>query len=359
MISMPGKSIRSIVDSRGGIHLSIYLENQHSTEHLRQQISDAIETCRDKLLPVRSQEQIETILEPILRLKNDSEMLRSMQENVAIFRKDDLFRVIHLPTPVQRLTVVADSFHIKPLLSWTQESNDFVWVDLQDGFAKVFAGDRRAVMPMVVIPTNQAISGLGQPGGIFAVANAVLDVRRGFSHNATKLVFLSGTASECDRLARVLRKAQLHPKLIRFIGAEHSMDEAVAIIRRCLRKKELRKLSTNIREFQFAHAMNKVAHSLGQIARLAIQGKVRKLIIADDLQIFGKVHRTSGKLAVTPVQFDHEDDDVLDDIAQVVIANGGDVVVTKQKFIPGNRPALALFEAPPKISLLQPVLSSG
>ena len=52
MISMAGNSIRPIIDSQGGIHLSIYIDNTHDANQLRLQLADSLETIREKLLPV-------------------------------------------------------------------------------------------------------------------------------------------------------------------------------------------------------------------------------------------------------------------------------------------------------------------
>ena len=81
-----------------------------------------------------------------------------------------------------------------------------------------------------------------------------------------------------------------------------------------------------------------------QIAKAAIKGKIKKLIIAEEVSIFGKVDWYSGDLSIHPSHTNHEDDDILDDLAQEVLSHGGEVLVLPREEIPENRTILALLE---------------
>jgi hypothetical protein len=99
-------------------------------------------------------------------------------------------------------------------------------------------------------------------------------------------------------------------------------------------------------EFYQAEDLNLAIKNIFQIAKAAIKGKVRKLVIADGINIFGKIDRKSGGLSIHPTHLDHEDDDILDDLAQEVLAHGGEVVVASREEIPKGRPILAILERP-------------
>jgi hypothetical protein len=97
-------------------------------------------------------------------------------------------------------------------------------------------------------------------------------------------------------------------------------------------------------EFYHAEDLNLANRNIFQIAKAAIQGKVRKLIIADGINIFGKIDKKSGGISIHPAHLDHEDDDILDDLAQEVLAQGGEVIVASRDEIPKGRPILAILE---------------
>ena len=71
---------------------------------------------------------------------------------------------------------------------------------------------------------------------------------------------------------------------------------------------------------------------------------MKKLIVASEIKIFGRLDKNTGGLAIHPFDLDHEDDDILDDLAQTVLASGGEVVVASKDDIPKGRPALAIVE---------------
>jgi hypothetical protein len=105
-----------------------------------------------------------------------------------------------------------------------------------------------------------------------------------------------------------------------------------------------RDLKPSLVEFYRAEDLNLVANNIFDISRAAVRGQVRKLVVADDINIFGKIDRKSGQIAVHPVHLDHEDDDILDDLAQEVLARGGEVIVASQDEIPRGRPILAILD---------------
>jgi hypothetical protein len=89
--------------------------------------------------------------------------------------------------------------------------------------------------------------------------------------------------------------------------------------------------------------MNLAQKNIFQIAKAAIQGRIRKLIVADEIRIFGKLDLKTGGMAIHPFDLDHEDDDILDDLAQTVLAQGGEVVLASRDEIPKGRPVLAIL----------------
>ncbi len=45
-----------------------------------------------------------------------------------------------------------------------------------------------------------------------------------------------------------------------------------------------------------------------------------------------------------PIDLNHEDDCILDDLAQMVLSQGGEVVIAKRSEIPKGRPILAILD---------------
>ncbi len=140
--------------------------------------------------------------------------------------------------------------------------------------------------------------------------------------------------------------------VIRKAFSEDMIFDIVSEIRTMMRKESRRILESAMLECKCAVDWNSATHNLTEIARAAANGKVSKLFIAEDQQVWGKYNGKSGHLELSPCQLDHQDDDVLDDIAQTVLRKGGQVIITKIEDLPKRRPALAIIKSNSELSLI-------
>lgn len=87
----------------------------------------------------------------------------------------------------------------------------------------------------------------------------------------------------------------------------------------------------------------KVIDNLVNISKAALKGRVQTLFLQKDLEIWGELHRKSGEFTIHEKQQDSHDDDILDDIACEVLKRGGEVVVLSKKDMPTRSPASAIL----------------
>lgn len=86
-----------------------------------------------------------------------------------------------------------------------------------------------------------------------------------------------------------------------------------------------------------------VIDDLFKISKAALGGQVRTLYLRDNIEIWGHFRRKSGEITFHEKQLDAKDDDILDDIACEVIRHGGEVVVLTGKEMPTSSPAAAIL----------------
>jgi hypothetical protein len=95
-------------------------------------------------------------------------------------------------------------------------------------------------------------------------------------------------------------------------------------------------------EFREAVAAGRGTDDLASIGAAAAQGRVGKLLIATERTVAGTVDAETG--AVSLADLERPDvDDLLDDLAELVLARGGDVVVVPDASIPIGTGAAAIF----------------
>lgn len=79
-----------------------------------------------------------------------------------------------------------------------------------------------------------------------------------------------------------------------------------------------------------------------KISKAALRGEIQTLYLQENIELWGRFHRQSGEIKIHEKQLDSHDDDILDDIACEVIRRGGEVIVLPVKEMPSSAPASAL-----------------
>jgi len=80
-----------------------------------------------------------------------------------------------------------------------------------------------------------------------------------------------------------------------------------------------------------------------RIARHALAGRVRELLVADSANLWGVLHRASGEVELHEDGPRARDDDVLDDLAEAVLLRGGEVLTLNRERMPNRSPVAAIL----------------
>ena len=341
MISMKNSTIDPILSSSGGFHLTAYINCGLGIEYTKLQISKNIADAKCVLSKIMLPSETERFLKPLTDLLEDASVLKRISGNIGIFRTKNMFRILALPVSVENTLVVATSFHIKPLLRWMQMERDFLFVGLTKHSAALYQGNlnsfRHIDDAIYSSSHNQAVQ-----EALYSLSQWISDMT--IEHRPR--LFISGEADIVRQFKGYLDYENMHSSVIRPQYSGLNAKEVCANIRSILRKEALISLESTILDFHEAHSLSLVQKNIFEIAKAAVQGKVKKLLITDELNIFGKLDKRTGSLSIHHDHLDHEDDCVLDDLAQEVISLGGEVVVAKKSEIPKGRAILALVEEP-------------
>lgn len=76
--------------------------------------------------------------------------------------------------------------------------------------------------------------------------------------------------------------------------------------------------------------------------QLALARKVKHLFVNEKMNVWGKINYETGSFTYSPRQTETEDD-VLDDLAEIVLRNHGVVTVLPPAKMPGERAACAIL----------------
>ena len=104
----------------------------------------------------------------------------------------------------------------------------------------------------------------------------------------------------------------------------------------------LEKTRKLVDSFETAKANSLGSDDLAQVTKAAFENKVKTVFIAADRIIPGKIDETSGQIEPGDIN-DPDCDDILDDIAELVLKNRGNVVVLPKELMPGGTGVAAIY----------------
>lgn len=321
-------SLKPILASQGGLHLTAYLVNRGDVEDLQSQLRQSLREAKAWLSEVLPPDELKKFLEPFQALQKETRLLANVRGNIALFRNLEGFRMLALPVEVERLCVVATTFHVKPLLRWIQSDHTFLLLGFHANEAHLYLGNQNAFQKIGMLPVSTR-----RPHGHL---EAWL---KDYAKSGQTRLFLAGDPTLTNPY-----EALGSPVAADF--REESVGRLCAFVRRLLRIEEQIKIQESLIEFRIAEERRLATNNIFRIAESASRGEVRKLIVADRVSIFGKMDPRTGALSLHPFDLDHEDDDLLDDLAQTVLARGGEVVVAPIDSLPNAKPALAILKSP-------------
>ncbi|MFN7728557.1 MAG: hypothetical protein ACK5P7_05330 [Bdellovibrio sp.] len=355
MLKSTTKTLSNLLTSQGGVHLTIYLNNNGDIIDLKDQLRKRLLEAKDWLEPVMTPVQQEKFLEPINALVLDTRLLKDLKGAIGLFKNTDSFRLLGIPGSVDPSYHVASSYHVKPLLRWIQTDQDFMFLGFEKTRVHLYSGTQNSfrLIDSVLFPDlisksldhgEDNLKGARQQKA--QVKQTLLWLNQWIAEltaQSMPALFVAGEASLTKEFFKFSTYKNLVPTAL---SGFFNKNEALSFARRIrnLQKSESsKKFEGALQDFEIADKQNQACSDLFEMTAAAVRGQVQKLVIADDMSLFGKVDHDSGVLTLHAHDLNHEDDCILDDLAQLVLNQGGQVVIAKQNQIPDGRPALAIL----------------
>lgn len=318
--------------------------------------------------------RVKELLGPLAGLAEAADVFAPGPEGLAVFRAEGLFEVYRLwPAPPER-AVVADTFHVKPLLKCLQDRHRYFVLSLGSRRVALFEGSERGLVPRPVpgLPvwiegtsgqtaggrggsprggSRSAASGSGKApaegdGGrreeqlrFFRAVRAALGE---VLHDATPLI-VAGAGPLLPLFRDVCRDTAVHAEFVEGavddVRTEQLHERTLPEARKALDDRD----EALVAEFRGQLDRGLAADILTRVAEAAVLGRVRRLLVSDGTPLFGRVDRTTGEVTLHAGQMGPQDDDVLDDLAEIVLSRGGEVVVLDPRRMPDEAAAVATF----------------
>jgi hypothetical protein len=311
--------------------------------------------------------EAQQLLKPFEELAQDNGFWDHTQDGLAVLAGPLLFRVFSLPIPVEELVVVANSFHTKPLRRFLQSVDRYQVLGLSLHAIRLFEGNRHGLAEVDLVPgvprtieealgaeltdPHQTVASYGGVGGgsspmhhghggktdevendaarfFRAVDRAVLEHH---SRPSGLPLILAALPEHHHLFHEVSQNPLLVADGIRLHPDAVSADELGTLAWQVMEPGYLARLASLGDEFEKARARDAGSDDLEKVAQASAIGRVATLLIEADREIAGALDGATGKVSFAPVSAPHVDD-LLDDLGELVVKKGGNLLV-----IPADR----------------------
>ena len=349
-------------------------ENQQDPIRFRNLVKTLEQSLRQKY-PTR---EVRPLLYPFNELASDRDFWNHVHDGLAVLCSPDLFRIYKLQRRVPELAIVADSFHIKPLLRIVQSADRYQILGLSRGAIKLFEGNRDALDEIDLAPgvprtmadalgdeltephqTVRSVGGVGSStvakrhGQGSKSDEVAIDSDRFFRAVDVSILEHHSRPSGLPLLLAALpeyhgvfRKISRNPFLLgdglKADPDSVSIHELRTLAWRVIGPGYQQRLTRLIEEFEQSKSRRLVGDHLGQIAFDAVSGRVMTLLVEADRVIPGHLDSVNGGIEFGDINHPQVDD-LIDDLAELVLNKGGQVIVVPAERMPTATGAAAIY----------------
>ncbi|MCF6460688.1 hypothetical protein C3E88_06460 [Clostridium sp. Cult3] len=319
--------------------------------------------------------EIGSIMEPFYALAEDRIFWNHTFDGLAVLSAEGKCVVYNLQRPVKELAVVADSFHIKPLIRIFQSADRYHLLGLNRNEFTLYEGNRYGFEEVQFNPetprTAKEVLGdeytkpsvttgtYGSTGsGIFHghggrkeeidkdtekffrfVDRLILEE---YSRPTGLPLILVSLTEHHGLFQSISHNPFLMEEGIRTAYDSLTIDELKETVWEKIEPLYLGKTRKLVEKYEIARAKFLGSDDLAQVARAAFENNIDTILIEADRIVPGKVDLLTGELERGDLG-DPSFDDVLDDLAEMVFKNKGEVVVLPKERMPSDTGVAAVF----------------
>lgn len=349
-------------------------DNQQDPIRFRNLVKELEEPLRQQF----PKDDIRTLLQPFLALANDMDFWNHTLDGLAVLGARGIFRVYKLQRPVTEFALVADSFHTKPLMRILQSADRYQVLGLNRQEIRLFEGNRDALDEIELARTvpktiTEALGDeLTEPHRTVASYGGIGDghspmhhghggkesevdidaerffraIDRGILEHHSKPAGLTLILAALPQYHHLFHQVSHNPLLIEDSIEVHPDSLTIEELRQrawqILEPHYLARLAKLVEEFGNAKSKGLGDDILVQVAKAIVAGRVATLMIEAVRKIPGRIDSATGEIEFGDLSHP-EVDDVLDDLGELALKKGGQIVIVPAERMPTDTGIAAIY----------------
>lgn len=354
-------------------------DNQQDPIRYRNLLKE-IETSLSRKYPARD---VQALLERFEALAFDNDFWNCRMDGLAILCSPGKFQVFELQRAVPELIVVAESFHLKPLLRITQSADRYQILCLNRERVRLYEGNRDVLDPVELTDMPSTITeALGEeltephrtvasyaegsgspraPHGEPSISHGHggkkdevdIDMERffrvidlGILEHHSRPSGLPLMLAALPEYHTLFRQASKNPYLmadgITTNPDALTIDQLRTEAWRIAEPAYLDRLARLVNDYHLAKSRQLGSDNLTEIATAATAGRVAALLVEANREVPGRIQPDTGKIQFSELA-EPETDDVLDDLAELTLRMKGEVIIVPRERMPTTQGLAATY----------------
>lgn len=318
---------------------------------------------------------IEKKMKAFYDLEQDRPFWEHVADGLAIFASEDQCIIYRLQRPVNELAMVADSFHIKPLIRIFQSADRYHLLTLDQKEFSLFEGTRYQLEEVELDPQISStitdalgddygeklliIGGSGPRGQAvfhgFGSKKDVIDketekffrivdeeVLTYYSQTSKIPLYLVALDENQSSFRKISKNKYLQKEGIKVSSQSMDIESLKKAAWEAMEESYLEKTRLLVEKFENARSQDKGSDDIAQVVRAATENKISHLLLESDRVIAGSIDLETGNLLDANIEDPHIDD-VLDDLAELVFKQQGEVLVLPKERMPSSTGLAAIY----------------
>jgi hypothetical protein len=362
--------------------ISLYMPTHRSHPEKLQDVirfKNLIKELEASLSKKYAANEVKKSLEPFKTLINDTKIWNQTLQGFAVFSAPGIFKVIKLQESVKELAMVADSFHTKPLRQYLQSTYRYHVLSLGLTDIQLFEGNRHSLVKVELLPDipktitealgdeltdkHSTVASYGGTGGnstsmhhgqggkkdeedidterFFRVVSK--SIYENYSKPTGLPLILAALPNHHNLFQKVSKNSLLLSNGIEINPESVSIDKLADLAWSIMEPEYLLKLDALVEKFAQEKADGKGSDDMKEIGVAAVAGKIDTLIIEADRMIPNKLtNLITGNIQNRDLT-NPKVDDLLDDLGELVLKMGGQVMVLPAEKMPSETGLAAIF----------------
>lgn len=379
MIKLIQNLDHSIFKESEGPFISIYLNTHAVTSDVEQDIilfKNHLKTVEESLKKMVGNTQVKLYMEPLKTLYENKTFWHHNQLALAIFSSKNDTVVMRLTQAVKEIAVVSDSLYINPLYRYMQNRGSYDCLALDKEHFELYTCTKevckRVPFPTDIQTSKEAIIGKLDEEGYLSHASydgastqamyhghedsraieekdlerffGYIDqvIYKTYSEPTKRPLILWALAEQAGQFRKLSKNKYLIDE-----GVNHStkdLSEALVLEKTwpVMETRYQNEIKKTIEKYHNAISKGLASENIHEIGKKIIENNIELAMIQADKTMPGKLNEVDGTVIESKPNVTNTND-ILDDMAKRILAQGGKVLVLEESMMPSDKPISAIF----------------